>query len=70
MNKPVFLISILAGLIIIVVAKSSLFIGLAIMLGGTIMSIVLSNVSNNVFGIYDDDDDLDDMYSKKDNTKD
>jgi hypothetical protein len=69
MNRPVFLISILAGLIIIVVAKSSLFIGVAIMLGGTIMSIVLSNVSNSVFGIDDDDDDLDDMYPKKDNTE-
>ena len=56
MNKPVFVISVLVGLIIIFAIKS-LFIGLAIMLGGTIMSVVLSNVSNSTFGSYDDDDD-------------
>ena len=56
MNKPVLVISVLVGLIIIFAVKS-LFIGLAIMLGGTIMSVVLSNVSNSTFGSYDDDDD-------------
>ncbi|WP_353573053.1 hypothetical protein [Candidatus Albibeggiatoa sp. nov. BB20] len=56
MNKPVFFISVLAGLIIIFAIKS-IFIGLAIMLGGTIMSVVLSNVSNSTFGIDDDEDD-------------
>ncbi|MCV6637108.1 hypothetical protein [Candidatus Albibeggiatoa sp. nov. NOAA] len=67
MNKPVFFITVLVSLIIIFAVKS-LFIGLAIMLGGTIMSVVLSNVSNSTFGIDDDDDeDFDDtpQYSSK-----
>lgn len=66
MNKPVFFITVLVGLIIIFAVKS-LFIGLAIMLGGTIMSVVLSNVSNSTFGIDDDEDDFDDdpQYSSK-----
>lgn len=72
MNKPVFFISILTGLIIIFAVKS-LFIGLAIMLGGTIMSVVLANVSNSTFGISDDDDDkaVDDITQyPKDDAKD
>lgn len=63
MNKPVFIISLLAGLIIIFAVKS-LFIGLAIMLGGSLMSIVLANVSNSTFGIDDDEDDLTDITTR------
>ncbi len=66
MNKPVFLTSVLVGLIIIFIIKL-LSIGLAVILGGTIMAIVLSNVSNSTFGIYDDDDDeFDKVAPKKD----